>query len=258
MSTKDLATIEDELYGLPLKEFTAARDALASDARQVGDRDLASSVKRLRKPAVAAWLANMLVRDHRKEIERLIGLGESLRSSRSMKGESIREASKQKAALVGRLLRHAKAIADQANQPASEAVLRDLEASLDAAFSDPESAATLRAGHLSATLQYSGLGFGGAPAPRSPATTSRPGNGGTPRASKSTAMARRALEQASREAVEAEKAADGAKRAVVSAEADLKRLRATFAVADRKAKKARERLSAAQKKVDTQRSAGKR
>ena len=258
MRTKDLATIEDELYGLPLKEFTAARDTLASDARQAGDRDLASSVRRLRKPSVAAWLTNMLVRYHGREIERLIGLGESLRSSRSMKGDSIREASKQKTDLVGGLLRHAKAIADKANQPASEAVLRDLEGSLDAAFSDPESAATLRAGHLSATLQYSGLGFGGDPAPRSLSATSGPGDAGTPRESKSTAMARQALEQASREAVQAEKAADSAKRAVVAAEADLKRLRATFTVADRKAKKARERASAAKKKVDTQRSAGKR
>jgi hypothetical protein len=257
MSTKDLARIEDELYGLPLREFTAARDALASDARQAGDRDLASSVKGLRKPSVAAWLANMLVRGHGKEIERLIGLGESLRSARSMEGESIREASKQKVDSVGRLLRHTHAIADQANQPVSEAVFRDLEGSLDAAFSDPDSAAALRAGHLSTTLQYSGLGFGGGPAPRSAAASSRPGDGGTQRTTKSTALALKALERASREAAQEEKAADSAKRAVAAAEVDLKRLRATSAVADRKAKKARERASAAQKKVDTQRRAGK-
>jgi hypothetical protein len=255
MIAKDLARIEDELYGLPLKEFRAARDALASQTRQAGDGELASSIKRLRKPSVAAWLANMLVRNHGRSIEHLIGLGESLRSARSMKGEAIREASKQRVESVRRLLRHAKAMADQTNQPVSPAVLQDLEGTLDAAFSDPESAATLQAGHLSTTLHYSGLGFGSGPAPRS---ASPAGDGRIPSTRKSSATARKALEQASRDAAQSQKAAASAKQAVVAAEADLKRLRAAFAVADRKAKKDRERVAAAQRKVDTLKSAAKR
>ena len=132
--------------------------------RAAGDRDLASSVKKLRKPSTGAWMANMLVRQQKAEIDRLIGLGEDLRSAQSLKGEAIRDASKQKVDSVGRLMRHAKAVADRTNQPVSQAVLQDLEGTLDAAFSDPESAAALRVGHLSTTLRYSGLGFGGGPA----------------------------------------------------------------------------------------------
>ena len=258
MSAKDLSKIQDELYGLPLTEFTGARDAFASEIRQSGDRDLASSVKRLRKPSVAAWLTNMLVRNHGREIERLVGLGEDLRSARNLKGEAIREASKQKADSIRKLLRHAQAIADRTNQPASQAVLQDVEATLDAAFSDADCAETLRAGHLSTTLQYSGLGFGGGSGPRSAAPGSPPGAGRTSPASKSTVAARKALELANREAAQAESAADSAKQAVVTAEAELKRLRAALAVADRQAKKARDRASAAQKKVDTQRNAPRR
>lgn len=257
MSTKDLPTIEDELYGLPLKEFTAARDALASEARQAGDRDLASSAKRLRKPSIGAWLAKMLVRHHGREIERLISLGEDLRSARNLKGEAIREASKQKADSIRRLMHHAEATAEKTNQPVSQAALKDLEGTLDAAFSDPDSAATLRAGRLSTTLQYSGLGFGGGAGPRHAAASSRPDTGDTA-ARKSAVAARKALEQTNREAAQAENSAQSAKQAVVTAEAELKRLRAALAVAERQAKKARDRASAAQRKVDTQRGTTKR
>lgn len=197
----NLSKIEHELYGLPLKEFTAARDAYVSEARGAGKIDVASSVKRLRKPSVAAWIANMLVRERGSELERLISLGETLRSARGLNGEQIRRASKQRVDAVHTLLRHAQAIADRANQTASPAVLEDVEVTLDAAFSDPESAALLRGGQLTTTLHYSGLGFGGA----SPSGASRRRAGDTPPAGRSTIAARKELEQASREATGADR-----------------------------------------------------
>jgi hypothetical protein len=246
----DLSAIEDELYGLPLQEFTAARDDRASEARKAGKRDVAAAVKRLRKPSVAAWMTNMLVSERRSEIEKLISLGEKLRSARGLKGEQIRRASTQRSDAVRTLLRHARAIAERANQPASPAVLEAVEVTLDAAFSDPESAATLRSGHLTTTLHYSGLGFGGAPAPGAPPGTKPRRVGDTRQTRRTTTTARKELEQATREAKEADVMADRAKRAVVTAEADLNRLRAAFAVADRKAKKARQKVAVAQRKFD--------
>jgi hypothetical protein len=246
----NISRIEDELYGLPLQEFTAARDAHASEARRAGNSDVASSVKRLRKPSVAAWIVNMLVRERGSEIEKLISLGETLRTEGDLNGEKIRRASKQRVGAVQTLLRHARAIADRANQPASRAVLEDVEVTLDAAFSNPESAASLRAGHLTTTLHYSGLGFGGASAPDTASGTARRRVGDTGPAGPTTTTARKVLEQATREARGADVEADKAKQAVVTAEADLKRLRAAFAVADRKAKKARQKVVGAQKRFD--------
>jgi hypothetical protein len=246
----NLPAIEDELYGLPLREFTAARDGRATEARKAGKSDVASAVKRLRKPSVAAWITNMLVRERGSEIERLISLGEELRSARGLKGEQIRRATMQRSDAVRTLLRHARAIADRANQPASRAVLDEVEVTLDAAFSDPESAASLRAGRLTTALHYSGLGFGSAPEPGAAAGATRRPVDDTRTAGRSTTTARKALEQATREARAADVEADSAKRAVVTAEADLKRLRAAFAVADRKAKKARQKVTAAQRKFD--------
>jgi hypothetical protein len=252
----DLAKIEDELYGLPLREFTATRDARVADARNMGERELAQAAKSLRKPSVAAWLGNMLVRERGTEIDRLIGLGDKLRSIRNPSGDQIRVATKQKPESVQKLLRFARTIADRVDQPVSPAVLMELEATLDAAFSDPESAALLRSGHLTNALNYSGLGFGSERAPTSRAAK-RPGDGVGGAAPTAAAKNLKALDEATRAATRAEAEAHRAERAVVSAEADLKRLRAAFAVADRKAKKARRAASAAQRKVDAQKAAAR-
>jgi hypothetical protein len=55
----------ERLYGLPLDEFTAARDARARELRRDGEREKAAEVAALRKPVLAAWLVNMLARDER-------------------------------------------------------------------------------------------------------------------------------------------------------------------------------------------------
>jgi hypothetical protein len=250
MSTMDLPTIQDELYGLPLSEFTDARDARSSEARRSGERELAASVKQLRKPSAAAWLGNMLVREREAEVERLIGLGETLRSSRTLDGDQIRAATKQKLDAVRKLLRHAQAIAEREKQSVSPAVLLDLEVTLDAAFFDQESAASLRSGHLIGPLHYSGLGFGSERASRTPSTAKQSTDGAASAATRATAKARKVLEQATRDAAHAAVEADKAEQAVVVAEADLKRLRAALAVADRKATKARQTESAARRKVE--------
>ncbi len=44
----------DDLYGLPLEEFTAARDALAKRLRGEKRREDADAVKALKRPSVAA------------------------------------------------------------------------------------------------------------------------------------------------------------------------------------------------------------
>jgi hypothetical protein len=204
-------------------------------------------VKGLRKPSVAAWIANMLVRQRGTEIEGLIRIGEYLRSSRNLNGDQIRRTTKQKVDAVHELLQHGRSIADRVKQPVSRAALQELEVTLDAAFSDPVSAAALRSGRLTGSLHYSGLGFGSA---RAPASSAAPSGARSQVPAKTTAKARKALEETMRAAARADAEADKAQQAVVTAEAELKRLRSALAVADRKAKKARDAASAAQRKAD--------
>ena len=57
----DVAAAALELYGLPPEEFTAARNQVVKQAKDAGDVGSSAALKALRKPTLAAWLANLLV-----------------------------------------------------------------------------------------------------------------------------------------------------------------------------------------------------
>ena len=69
----------DELYGLPLDRFTPERNALARELRNGGERDRGAEVAALRKPSVAAWAVNQLVRTQKSAIGELFEAGDGLR-----------------------------------------------------------------------------------------------------------------------------------------------------------------------------------
>ena len=78
----------DRLYGLPLAEFTGARNEAVRELRKAGQRDAAERVKALRKPTAAAGLVNTLVREHRREVERFLHAAIALRDAQfSGKGD---------------------------------------------------------------------------------------------------------------------------------------------------------------------------
>ncbi|WP_149038293.1 hypothetical protein [Kitasatospora sp. MBT63] len=69
--------VEDELYALPVSEFTAARDGAAARARRDGDRELAARLRKLRRPTASAHAVNLLARNHRSELADLLDLGQA-------------------------------------------------------------------------------------------------------------------------------------------------------------------------------------
>lgn len=70
-----------DLYGLPLEEFTTARDQLAKSLRQAGEKGAADEVKALRKPPVSAWTVNQAARRHPQEMKALVKAGDELRKA---------------------------------------------------------------------------------------------------------------------------------------------------------------------------------
>jgi hypothetical protein len=62
----------DQLYGLPLEDFVAERDALAKRLRADGRRAEADEVKALRKPPAVVWAVNQLMRTQRKPAKALV------------------------------------------------------------------------------------------------------------------------------------------------------------------------------------------
>src|SRR4051812_14418257 len=75
----DLDEVADRLYGLLPGEFTAAREALAKEARAAGDAELSRGVRALRKPTVVAWAVNQASRRRPHELEELLDVGRRLR-----------------------------------------------------------------------------------------------------------------------------------------------------------------------------------
>src|SRR5215218_8829786 len=72
---------EDALYGLPLEEFTPARDKTAKEIRKAGDKETAARIAKLPKPTPAAWAANQVAREHPDLINALLDAGAALRAA---------------------------------------------------------------------------------------------------------------------------------------------------------------------------------
>ncbi|MGZ6827318.1 MAG: hypothetical protein ACXVGH_11035, partial [Mycobacteriales bacterium] len=84
-----------DLYALPPEEFTAARDAAAKADR---------SLKALRRPTVAAWVVNTLVRREPALVEDLVALGAALaQAQQAGEGRQLRERAGRRRALVEEL-----------------------------------------------------------------------------------------------------------------------------------------------------------
>src|SRR5207253_4366889 len=78
MATDEIA---DQLYALPIEEFTSARNDAATELRKAGRRDEADEVKALRKPTAAAAAVNRLVREHHDEVEEYLAAAAALRDA---------------------------------------------------------------------------------------------------------------------------------------------------------------------------------
>ena len=71
----------DDLFQLPLAQFTDARNDLSKVLRRGGDRDAANRVKGLRKPSITAWAINQVYWRHRPIFEALVEAGTALHSA---------------------------------------------------------------------------------------------------------------------------------------------------------------------------------
>lgn len=119
----------DELYALPLADFTAARNALAKSIR--GPEG--AQVKRLEKPTVVPWAVNQVYWHDRPLWTRLMRAGQALRTAQiaALKGRTadIRTASAEHRAVLADAVERAGSLAraHKAN-PATDQLSRMLEA----------------------------------------------------------------------------------------------------------------------------------
>ncbi|WP_219419878.1 hypothetical protein [Pseudonocardia nigra] len=222
----ELDAVADALYGLLPDEFVAERDTAVARARERGDRELAKSIGRLRRPTRAAWLANLLARHRGEQLTGFLALGAGLADAqRTLDGAALRQLSARRTQLVTAMAREAGRLAVAAGDPVPDAVLRDLQGILEAALAQPDIAAQVRSGRLTRTVSYTGFGPeadpGAVPVP-APPPPAPPAPVGEDRFEQEWAEQERAeQERAERERAERERAErERRERALADAEAE--------------------------------------
>jgi hypothetical protein len=151
-----LLAIADELYGLPLEEFTPARDARAKELK--AEKELAAAVKKLKKPSVAAWVANLFVRREAEQVEQVIAVGAALREAQEgMDGAELRTLTRQRRQLTSAVTDQARGLAREEGLKVTQSVSDQVEATLTAAMIDPACAQAVRSGLLTAALRSTGV-----------------------------------------------------------------------------------------------------
>jgi hypothetical protein len=222
---RSLEAIARELYGLPISEFTAARDREAAAARQAGDRALAGELKKLRRPTAGAWLTNQLVRQRGDDVTALLHLGAALRDAQArLATDDLRRLSQQSQQLVTALGREARQLGPAAGQRVGEAAVREVEDTLHAALADPAASDAVRAGRLTSALSYAGFGSvdqsGVAPVQADSNTPPRAGGAPPGRTAPADAAAGQGVAQAAARQARAEVAARQARADLEEARRD--------------------------------------
>jgi hypothetical protein len=121
----------DHLYEVPLAAFTRERDALAATLKSEGDGGSAKAVKALRKPSLAAWAVNQLVRRDPEEVRELLELRERLRDATS--AGDIRRLTASRNAMVTQLVRRAEMLLSEAGHSATSQTVERISQTLFAA-----------------------------------------------------------------------------------------------------------------------------
>ena len=156
MSTAELLAVADRLYAEPLPDFTPARDAAVKELRS--DKELAARVKALKKPSIAAWALNLLVRRDSTKIDQVLELGESLRAAaESMSGEDLRALTRQRRQLTHALAGTARDLAREQDVRLTDTVVDQVEGMLTAAMLDPVAAGVVRSGLVVTAFTSTGI-----------------------------------------------------------------------------------------------------
>lgn len=161
-SVPDVDEELERLYGLPLEEFTAARDDLGKRMRAAGLRDQADQVKALSKPPVSAWAVNQLARKHPDEVAALAQAGEQLAAAQaealgSGGRERFADARDEHAAALTRIGRLIAPLLRDAGRPATQATTERALRTLRAASLDEGARPHLVAGRLQDDVEAGGF-----------------------------------------------------------------------------------------------------
>ena len=123
-----------DLYGLPVDEFTAARNELADRLKAAGDADEAKQVRALKKPSMVAWTVNQLARNHPEDLEEFFRLRDEIEGASSA-GE-LRTHTERRRKLLTKMVSRARNTLTDAGHSAAAATIEKVSQTLLAADDD--------------------------------------------------------------------------------------------------------------------------
>jgi hypothetical protein len=157
----------DDLYGLALDRFVPARAALVKQLRGEKQRERANEVAALRKPSVAAWAVNQIVRTQPKALQALFAAGNDLARAQERAaagkggGDAVRDATHRQREVVRELLEAAQGLLGSEGQGVSQATIERVGETLRAAANDEDARRQVAGGCLTRELRFVGLGIDG-------------------------------------------------------------------------------------------------
>jgi hypothetical protein len=165
----------DDLYGVALDRFVPERTELAKALRKEGRREDAAEVAALRKPSVAAWAVNQLIRTQSRSVKDLFAAGDALRRAHEQAAsgrgdaQALRKATQGERAAVDTLIGAARGLLTSEGHELSPTVIDRVAETLRAAALDPDARSQVSEGRLERELRHVGLGFLGDSGPAAPA-----------------------------------------------------------------------------------------
>jgi hypothetical protein len=161
----------DDLYGLALDRFVPARAALVKQLRGEKQRERANEVAALRKPSVAAWAVNQVVRTQPKALQALFAAGNDLARAQERAaagrggGDAVRDATHRQREVLRELLEAAQGLLGSEGQGVSQATIERVGETLRAAANDEDARRQVAGGCLTRELRFVGLGIDGSTPP---------------------------------------------------------------------------------------------
>ena len=169
MDAADLEQRIGDLYGLALEEFVPARDALAKALRADKQREAAKEVAGLRRPSVAAWGVNQVVRTQGAAVRDLWAAGDELVEAQRavVAGESdrsrLRDAMRRRRDALAPIAEALRGLLSGRGKGLAETTVQEAVETLTAASLDAEVREEVERGRLRETIVLTG--FEGTPVP---------------------------------------------------------------------------------------------
>jgi hypothetical protein len=147
----------EEVYAVPPKEFTRARNARVAALAKSGHHDAAEALRRLRRPTATLWAVNQVARSNRKRLDAFIDAVAHVRRTQLRDPRNVGEAVQRQRTALDAVLEVARDALAEHGLTAGPQAMRRISSTLQGAAVDARHAEDLRHGRLTGELAAPGF-----------------------------------------------------------------------------------------------------